>query len=66
MARTAQNPYHPLGRLRRQLSTPEHAVSREELAERTGIPLGSIKSIESGKYGLTMPPVSCDACSHAA
>jgi len=53
MPRAAQNPYHPLTRLRRQLSTPGHTVTREELAKRTGIPLGSIKSIESGKYALT-------------
>lgn len=53
MPRHAQNPHHPLTRLRRQLSTPDHVVTREELAQRTAIPLGSIKAIESGKYGLT-------------
>ncbi len=53
MPRRAQNPNHPLTRLRRQLSTPDHVVTREELAQRTGIALGSVKALESGKYGLT-------------
>lgn len=53
MPRRAQNPHHVLTRLRRQLSSPDHVVSREELAQRTAIPLGSIKALESGKYGLT-------------
>jgi hypothetical protein len=53
MPRRAQNPHHPLTRLRRQLSSPDHVVTREELAQRTAIPLGSIKAIESGRYGLT-------------
>jgi transcriptional regulator with XRE-family HTH domain len=53
MPRRAQNPHNVLTRLRRQLSTPEHTVSREELAQRTGVPLGSIKALESGRYSLT-------------
>ena len=53
MARYARNPSHPLTRLRRQLSTPDHQVTREELAQRTKIPVGSLKSIESGKYAIT-------------
>jgi hypothetical protein len=53
MPRRAQNPHHVLTRLRRQLSEPGHVFSREELAEKTKIPLGSLKAIESGKYGLT-------------
>jgi hypothetical protein len=53
MPRRAQNPNHPLTRLRRQLSTPDHVVTREELAQRTAIPLGSIKALESGRYSLT-------------
>jgi hypothetical protein len=53
MPRRAQNPKHPLTRLRRQLSTPDHQVTREELAQRTGIPLGSIKGMESGRFGIT-------------
>jgi hypothetical protein len=55
MPRRAQNPNHPLTRLRRQLSTSDHVVSREELAQRTAIPLGSIKALESGKFALTTP-----------
>jgi transcriptional regulator with XRE-family HTH domain len=53
MPRRAQNPHNVLTRLRRQLSTPDHVVTREELAQRTGIPLGSIKALESGRYRLT-------------
>jgi hypothetical protein len=53
MPRRAQNPHHVLTRLRRQLSTPDHTVSRQDLAERTAIPFGSIKALESGKYTLT-------------
>jgi hypothetical protein len=53
MPRRAQNPHNVLTRLRRQLSTPEHTVTREELAQRTRIPLGSIKALESGRYSLT-------------
>jgi DNA-binding XRE family transcriptional regulator len=53
MPRRAQNPHHPLTRLRRQLSTPDHVVTREELSQRTGVPLGSIKALESGRYALT-------------
>jgi transcriptional regulator with XRE-family HTH domain len=53
MPRRAQNPNNVLTRLRRQLSTSNHVVTREELAQRTGVPLGSIKALESGRYGLT-------------
>ena len=53
MPRRAQNPNHVLTRLRRQLSTPDHDFTREDLSAKTGIPLGSVKAIESGKYGLT-------------
>jgi hypothetical protein len=58
MPRRPQNPSHPLARLRRQLSTPDHAFSREDLSAKAKIPLGSVKAIESGKYALTNELIS--------
>jgi hypothetical protein len=53
MPRVALNPDHVISRLRRQLSTPDHVFSREDLAQRTKIPLGTLKSLESGRIALT-------------
>jgi hypothetical protein len=53
MPRRAQNPHHPLTRLRRQLSTPDRVFSREDLSAKTGVPLGSIKAVEGGRYALS-------------
>src|SRR5438445_6877137 len=53
MGRPAKNPNHPLTRLRRILSTPNHEVTRRDLAKRTGIPEASLKDIETGVYKMT-------------
>lgn len=52
--RKPKNPNHPLTRLREALSTPEKPVfTRRMLADQVGIPVTSIKAIETGAYQLT-------------
>jgi transcriptional regulator with XRE-family HTH domain len=53
MGRPAKNPSHPLTRLRAQLSTPNHQITRQNLAKRTGIPVDTIKDIETGRFALS-------------
>jgi transcriptional regulator with XRE-family HTH domain len=53
MGRPLKNAEHPIARLRRQLSTLNHQVTRQELARRTGIPEPSIRDLETGRYKLT-------------
>jgi plasmid maintenance system antidote protein VapI len=53
MGRPAKNPMHPLTRLRAQLSTPNNSVTRQALSKRTGIPVDTIKDIETGRFQLT-------------
>jgi hypothetical protein len=53
MGRPPKNPNHSLTRLRRILSTPNHEVTRRDLAKRTGIPEASTKDIETGVYKMT-------------
>jgi hypothetical protein len=48
-----KNGDHPLARLRRQLSTEHHQVTRQELSRKTGLPEASIRDIETGRYKLT-------------
>jgi transcriptional regulator with XRE-family HTH domain len=54
MGRPIKNADHPLARLRAQLSTKNHQMTRAELAERTGVPEPTLKDIEFGKFQLTM------------
>jgi plasmid maintenance system antidote protein VapI len=53
MGRPSKNPNHPLTRLRRTLSTPNHEMTRKDLSKRAGIPEASIKDIETGVYKMT-------------
>jgi transcriptional regulator with XRE-family HTH domain len=53
MGRPLKNADHPLARLRVQLSTKNHQMTREELAKRTRIPEPTLKDIELGKFQLT-------------
>ena len=59
MARSPNDPNHPLVRLRAILSTPKtkkvpaNEMSREKFAKKTGIPAASLKDIENGKFKLS-------------
>jgi transcriptional regulator with XRE-family HTH domain len=53
VGRPAKNQNHPVTRLRKALSTPNDEVTREDLANRCGIPAPSLRDIETGKYQLT-------------
>jgi hypothetical protein len=53
MGRASKNPNHPITRLRKILSGDGSEVTREIFSERTGIPLGSVKAIETGVYKLS-------------
>jgi hypothetical protein len=53
MGRPLKNANHPLARLRAQLSTKSHQVTRAELAKWTLIPEPTLKDIELGKFQLS-------------
>ena len=53
MGRPTRNPTHILARLRNQLSTDAHQVTRKELAKIAGIPQTSLRDIELGKFKMT-------------
>jgi hypothetical protein len=53
MGRPPKNPDNRLTRLRKQLSTPNIQMTRIALAKLTGIPLDTIKDIETGRFKLT-------------
>lgn len=53
MGRPIKNPTHALARLRAELSTKNHKVTRKELARKVGIPETSLRDVENGKYKMT-------------
>jgi transcriptional regulator with XRE-family HTH domain len=48
MSRKLKNPHHPLARLRLSIG-----ITREELADKTGVHASSIRDIEHGKFKIT-------------
>lgn len=54
VGRPTAKPENALVRLRKALSTPEEEMTRKAFSRKTGIPVPSLRDLESGRYRLTV------------